>query len=542
MQSSRTLEDKDLLPSQDSSLQVSRKIIYGLMVLLLIYVVVRSMFAAAGKPFWFDELCTLTVATQGTWKGILGALRALVDSHPPLFYKIEHWAWGLSPNKEIALRLPSILAFPCVLVCVFVYVKKLSGETVALLCAAFLLMTSLFQYYATEARGYSMVAACIAFALVCYQRVPAPLWTALLAMSLALAESLHFMAIIPMAAFGVAETVFSCKAREIRWSVWAALAAGALPLALLWSSLAKLGAYYGPGLYDRFFQFSAIPHIYGEILESGTEFGFGFAGLLFSGILLALLQRGTQVNKAGEKAKQLAEAACLLAFIALPFVGYFLLVRVAHSGFEGRYTVYSALGMALSSGYILSRAKSRDLAVLATFVLCVVSVHELHFWRSVRKNIKDVNSVGAAAEQFIASAGYNELSVVVPELLSYVQITHYSGSQTASDRLLCLTRIPIDKNGHWNDTADKSIDVLKLYIPLRTSDFSEFAAAHREFLVYVEEKDPGRDRLTPYLSKDGWTLQTVALDDWRRVYLVSKGGLGSAEQSGGQKPGSVNAN
>jgi uncharacterized membrane protein len=121
--------------------------------LLVVYSTVRSVLAAAGRTFWFDELFTLAVSQQGSWKGIMGALRNAADSHPPLFYVIEHFSSGLFRNTEIALRLPSILAFQCTLVCVFVYVRKRGGEVVTFLCALFMLLTSVFQYYAIEARA-----------------------------------------------------------------------------------------------------------------------------------------------------------------------------------------------------------------------------------------------------------------------------------------------------------------------------------------------------------------------------------------------------
>lgn len=44
---------------------------------------------------------------------------------------------------------------------------------------------------------------------------------------------------------------------------------------------------------------------------------------------------------------------------------------------------------------------------------------------------------------------------------------------------------------------------------------------HRKFLIYVEEKDWIGDWLTARLRKEGWTVQTVASEGYRRVYLAS---------------------
>ncbi len=73
-----------------------KKLIYGLMGLLLLYAIVRSLVAAAGKAFWYDELLTLTVSSLGSWKAILDALHRPLDGQPPLFYVIEKFALGLA--------------------------------------------------------------------------------------------------------------------------------------------------------------------------------------------------------------------------------------------------------------------------------------------------------------------------------------------------------------------------------------------------------------------------------------------------------------
>ena len=82
-----------------------------------------------------------------------------------------------------------------------------------------------------------MVIACIAFALVCYQRLPSLRWAALLGISLFLAESFHYYAVLAMIPFGFAEAVLLLRTRRIRWGVWLALACGTLPLIVFWPLL-----------------------------------------------------------------------------------------------------------------------------------------------------------------------------------------------------------------------------------------------------------------------------------------------------------------
>ena len=44
---------------------------------------------------------------------------------------------------------------------------------------------------------------------------------------------------------------------------------------------------------------------------------------------------------------------------------------------------------------------------------------------------------------------------------------------------------------------------------------------HRKFLIYVEEKDWIGDWLLARMRKEGWTVQMVASEGYRRVYLAS---------------------
>jgi hypothetical protein len=49
----------------------------------------------------------------------------------------------------------------------------------------------------------------------------------------------------------------------------------------------------------------------------------------------------------------------------------------------------------------------------------------------------------------------------------------------------------------------------------------------------VEDKDLGRDWFILRLSQEGWSLQTVPLDDYRIVYLASRKDDASTQSQGG---------
>jgi hypothetical protein len=497
-----------------------KKLIYGLMGLLLVYVILRSVAAAAGKSFWYDELVTLTVGSQGSLSGILTALRRPLDTQPPLFYVIEHFASRFTRNQEIAWRLPSILAFPCTLACVFLYVKRNNGEIIGFLCAIFFLTTSAFQLYAVEARPYSMLVACIAFALVCYQRAPSSLWTVLLAASLAMAESVHYLAVLSMVPFGLAETVHYWNTRKFRWPVWMALVVGTGPLLVFWNLLVTDKAYYGAHYWNRF-AFSFIPWAYGDFFQTNREFGAGLAAVALAGSLgVALGGRFANQAQLEEKSGDPAEATLLFGLVALPFIAY-LVTSVMHSGLTPRYILSTVLGIALAFGYVLSRARAGGVILFTIFTLSAVGVSELHFWKSVRADLNQVRTSGKSTAAFINGAGHPELRVVVPDGQTLLWLAHYA-FPTSVDRFAYL--LPDSPPETWADSTDKLLQVIQPDVPLRVSKFSEFTSSNSSFLLFVEEKGHGGDWVLLQLSREGWSMETVATDEWRRIYLVNRKG------------------
>src|SRR5262245_20150289 len=151
----------------------------ALLTVLLVYALVRSLLAATAKIYWYDELLTWLVASQKDWHGMVSAIWAPVDSQHPLFYLIEQSFLRLIPDADLALRVPSAAAFVITLLCVSTYVRRSGGQMVAFLCSTALLLSVIFRYYAEEARPYSLVVACVAFALICYQRSSSFKWVLL---------------------------------------------------------------------------------------------------------------------------------------------------------------------------------------------------------------------------------------------------------------------------------------------------------------------------------------------------------------------------
>ena len=384
--------------------------------ILIAYAIVRSLFAAASKPFWYDEVFTLIVARQPSLSAIWRALAQPADSQVPPFYLVERAAAALLHNPHIGFRLPAICGFACTLVFVFLFVKRRSGALYALLCTSMLLLTVAYTTYAVEARAYSLLVACIALALLCYQRAPEPRWLVLMGFSLASAEALHYYAVFALVPFGLAEIALYLNTRRLRPGVWLALVCGLVPLAVFWPLLRALKKYYGghiwavPSLrntgitYSWFFHIPARDHLHLEIAAAVVFVLLSTLAALAFGAVRAACMANPFFH----------EHVLVWALLGLPFVA-FAAAKLAHGGMDDRYVLESVLAVPLGAGYILPRLNRRITLLLAILLLSILAVQEARFWASQRGHFGKVVSPVASVERMVNLAGHPDLPVVVSD-------------------------------------------------------------------------------------------------------------------------------
>jgi hypothetical protein len=485
-----------------------------ILTVLIAYGMVRSVFTAASTPFWYDEVCTWIVVRQPTVSGTYDALRHAADSNPPVFYLIERFAAALIRNEHIAFRLPSIVGFAIVSACVFLLVKARSNRTVALVCTATVFMTTLYEPYATEARPYSLVAACIAFGLVCYQRAPATRWMCLLGMSLALAEALHYFAIFSIVPFCAAEGYFVVRARQFRWKVWLALLCGFLPLAVFWPLLAQLRTYYGAHPWALPTMANVTP-IYGWFFHTATPIGIGIAAVSSVAILIALRLPRIISNQAADTPSQ--ELVLVLVLLALPFIAFFA-TKITHGMMINRYVLPSVLGILIACGYLLHWLGRRGVALFAVFVLSVLAFQERSFWKVRRGHLTAVHSPTEDLERILRSlTRYRDLPVVVSDGLDYLPIAHYASPEQAQ-RFVSVVDAAASVTYQGSDSVDKDLIVLRSYAPLQVHDFRDFVSEHRKFLLY--SRGGPFDWWPARLVREGYSLRAVVADQGVKVYFV----------------------
>jgi 4-amino-4-deoxy-L-arabinose transferase-like glycosyltransferase len=488
---------------------------------LVAYAIIRSFFAAASKPFWYDEFCTMIVSRQRTISAIWKALAQPADSQGPPFYLLERAAATLLHNPHIGLRLPAICAFACTLVCVFFFVKRRCGALYALLCTSMLLLTVAFTTYAVEARSYSLLVACIALALFCYQRAPEPLWLVLMGFSLTAAEAFHYYAVFAFAPFGLAEITLYLNTRRLRLGVWLAMVCGLVPLAVFWPLLLAQKRYYGP-------HFWAVP----TLRHAGSTYGWLFhisshhwnlaialAVVLFLlGVPAALAIR--RVRAALIRDRYFHEYVLLWALLSLPFVAY-AATKLTHGGFDHKYVLESVLAVPLGAGYILPRLNRKITLLLAILLLSILAVQEASFWASQRGHLGKVISPAAPLEGVVDLAGHTDLPVVVSDTLDYLSFAYYAPPSLAT-RLVAVVD-PLEEAAYvGTDSLDRNLVKVQSLYPLRVYEFQAFAHDHPSFLLYSDGTT--NDWWPRRLARDGYSLEVASEEEGRKVYLVTRKG------------------
>jgi putative flippase GtrA len=495
------------------------KAAYVFMGLLVAYSIVRGIRTAMVRPFWFDELYTLTIAGQPTLRDLWAVWKRGIDAVPPFFFLIERLALDLPVGKEVALRLPSIVAFSGTLLCVFAYVRRRSGEFVACLSALLLLSTSLFHTYMAEARPYAEMIGCIAFALVCYQRLPSRRWAVLFFVSLVLAESLHYYAVFAMIPFGVAEGVFFLKTWRFRWAVWVSLVCAALPLVASLRWLLMIQKYLGPHVFARP-SLSDVKKYYASFFLSSDI--AVVAGIVVAAIF-AILWNGRWTwseEENGNTGKTNArETALMLSLVALPYIA-FVLTQMVHGLLLARYVMPAIIGVLLGMACALSFAGRRAVVIFAVFALCATAVREIDFWRYPQFSPYQSYFSATSRQQlremkdFVDSAGHNDLPVVISDCLLYTQFVYYLDANWTK-RLVYLVDRENEYKYSTSDSSSATMFAFHSYFPVQLAEYSQFTTAHPEFLLYAE----GSDWYQPAFKNENFSMEVLAKGPGE-VYLV----------------------
>ncbi|MGI4979105.1 MAG: glycosyltransferase family 39 protein, partial [Janthinobacterium lividum] len=471
------------------------------------------------KPLDQDEIFVLQTDSVRSIAELVQVQRHFPISLDPLFYHLlGHASVSVLGATAFAIRLPSLLGYLLMQVCISAVAGRLAGRHAAVIAALVPALTATL-FYAVEARPYGLLLGLSALLLLAWQRsvrnVSQPRTGALLtlAAALALALNTHYFAVLllmPLYAaelYRTAERSRAVRRLNIDWPVVVAVAVGsagivfALPFQKAAGEFRK--HYYnagGVGLH-------AVTQSYRALFVNYTNYSIAVQHLLGAVLVaLSLLLLCALWRHFREHDRALpAERVFLVVLAAMPFFGFLLARFVTHS-IEVRYvlpamvSIAVLIAIALAPLYRSRRVYGAIVAVLLVAVAAAGStrVHE----ESVKRNA------------FLASLSPNQPLPGAPDTRIYVQnlgyfdeVTPYLPKGLRSRMVLLYSR---DEELHWlnHDTGALTATHMQHFTTVPTMRYEDLRQQPGEHLVLLHPD--GWEWLGRALQADGASITPLA--------------------------------
>lgn len=467
----------------------------------LLYLIV-AVHAASLRPFWFDELSTLFITSTPTLQGMFHAIPA--DGNPPLYFLSGRLLLHLPIRTELALRIPSILAYLLTAITIYRFVRRNTGAGCAWLAFGVFLGSSMFEY-SIEARAYSYLVCFTGLSLCCWQsycRSGKGVHLAGMALGVSCAILSHqygiLYALIPLAA---GEAVRIHRIHRIDVLVLAAAGAGALTMLLTYPPMLRnqaflLEAIRACPVFWAHPRLSDLKH-YADMLPVFIPALIPLAGLALL-VQLALCRTAASSDAPANRVppEDLAVAVVLLLFLPVMLI-------VTHFGtnyFMVRYAFGSAMGVAMLSGLLLSeltRYSSRMVLVSWSVTVYSIGVGLAAIWFAAHPS-----GVRPWNDPFLRNVDSQE-PIVVASALEFSPMWWYSNSHMRS-RIHYLADLRY-AGQHSDLLPEYSLALERQYTPMHMDSYGAFLATHHRFLLYCYG-EPQLEWIQRRLIAEGWHL------------------------------------
>jgi len=305
--------------------------------LLAAFYFATSLYVAAHRLLWFDEVVTVHIAQLPNLSTMLAALSHGADSLPPLYYMVVRAFGKAFGYGEIAVRLPSALAMMATLLITFDCARRLTDGLCGLIALA--VASGPLAGEGFEARSYAIyiMLAALALWVWTYTGASEKLAAILFGAVLFLSVCFHYYAVLFVVPYGLWELS--------RWKPWqppsAKLLAGiigvAVPAALLSHVILSFSRKFAPGFWSRP-SMSELTEIYSHIFVSGL--------FILSLIMIWVALTSRKSDRILLQPMPPGEAVGWL-FLCLPLAG-FVAAELKTNAFAVRYFLALVPGVAVA--------------------------------------------------------------------------------------------------------------------------------------------------------------------------------------------------
>ena len=473
----------------------------------------------------------------------LGALVHVQRTEPisldPMLYPVlSHSAMKVFGVGEFALRLPALLGFLLMQVCLFFFVRRLAGERAGVVAAAFPALTAT-QFYSAEGRPYGLMLGLYALALWCWQSAARPtsenpdvgyprtrVW-ALVGLALAIAATInaHYFGVLLLLPICAAEIFRSVQTRRMDWPVCAAIGAG---MAFFATTIPFLRAanefrknYYNAGsvgVHDISMAYRSMFVDYTRMSMNAQHLWMVvlvvFAAALVWGnwrIAHPTHRDRTAMNGAPNFCIAAAEWVLLLVLAALPFCGYVLARFVTHS-IEVRYVLGAMVAISAMLAIAIGTTLRRDAVfntVLVVLGLGIVGAGAVRIHAEQNKTTLRLTSLVLPAEVKAALGANLDGRLYVQDMGAFEEDRYYEPDAEVRARMtLVYSRA---EEMRWNRHDTMALTAMHI------AHFTGLPVVSYEAL----RAQPGEHLFVLYHTGWDWTDQAFA-EDGARLRPVGK--------------------
>lgn len=437
-----------------------------------------TTFLAWLKLFWFDEFITLYVNRFHSLPELWSYLKTGTELNPPLFHLLTRACSSLFGETAISLRLPAMIGFWVMSVCVFIFVNRRTAPLFAGLATLFTLTTTSYLY-AYEARPYGIVLGCCGVSLVAWQVATVnrhrTLALVALSVSLGIAVSCHYYAGLLLVPLGAGELVRTISRRRLDTAIWATMLAGTSPI-LLYLPLIRAG-----------FSVHNNDHVWNKpevsFLWDSYHVLLGYTWIPLAIVLALAVIKKLREQRGYENSEEVPlpyhEVVAGAALTAMPVIGLAVASTVTNMITE-RYVLSSIVGSGILFAFSCWKLGRKHPGLALSFVLLFILVFTALQARNVHELIVDRNRYSNPELNAILRSKDVPITVKPLEALPFA---YYAAPEFRS-RIVCVLDF---KNMYLFDSVDTPARLLVVgrgIFPVKLEEFESFGRNHRSFFIF----------------------------------------------------------
>ena len=446
----------------------------------LLYLSVTGLLAST-RMLWNDELLSLYISQLTNASDFIAALSTGADQQPPPFYVLTHGVLAGFGTTHVTIRLPEIVGFLVMSLCLFRFVSKRLPVLYGLVAMVFPFVTGAYSY-AYEARPYGLVLGFSSMSLLCWQEAAERsqrLWWLLgLALSSAATLASHYYAVFLMVPLGIGEVVRSLSRRHLDVPIWIALLSALLPL-LAFIPLMQQIWTYAPHFWAKP-EWTSIVWFYESLL---TPTAVPLVAAFLAASLWSLREKGH------ESPPHLAvvtfprhEVAAAIGFVAIPIVAI-AVAKFVTGAFTDRYTLSAVIGVSILGTIALYRVP-RQPALLGVCFIVAALVWFVVMGKNQANDYVWTTTKWSQAYDFLQKESDSSLPIVVADFHTFMTLAYYAPPDIAARTVyLADPHAAIQHLGQ--DTVDRGGLELRPWLPVNIAEYDAYMSTQEQFLLFA---------------------------------------------------------